>query len=183
MADPRQFFFCAVNVLTTSSRQVFAFARDKGIPFHTFFSRVRSNGVPANAVYLTLTVTVLLSMVLIGSTSAFNIILSVGNTGLFTSYIVVISTMLAKRFRRGDTFPASKFSLGSFGAPINITAIVFLCFVFVFLYFPSAPNPTPANMNWGIVIYAACILFAFAWYVVKGRHEYEGPVTYVRKDM
>lgn len=133
--------------------------------------------------YLTLVITILLSLVLVGSTAAFNIILSVGNTGLFTSYIVVISTMLAKRFRRGETFPATKFSLGSFGIPINITAICFLCFVFVFLFFPAAPNPTPADMNWGIVIYAAAILFAFGWYVVKGRHEYEGPVTYVRKDM
>ncbi|KAK3679100.1 hypothetical protein LTR37_021446 [Vermiconidia calcicola] len=177
------FFFCAVNVLTTSSRQVFAFARDKGIPFHRFFSQVRSNGVPTNSVFLTLTVTILLSLILIGSTAAFNIILSVGTTGLFTSYIVVIGTMLAKRLRRGERFPASKFDLGTFGIPINIGAICFLVVAFAFLFFPAAPDPSLADMNWAIVIYGAAILFAFSWYLAKGRHEYEGPVTYVRKDM
>lgn len=33
--------FCAVNQITTSSRQLFAFARDKGLPFSEFLSYVR----------------------------------------------------------------------------------------------------------------------------------------------
>lgn len=35
-------------------------------------------------------------------------------------------------------------------------------------------------MNWGIMIYGVAVLFAIGYYVVKGRHEYEGPVHYVR---
>lgn len=34
------FVFCAINQVTTSSRQIFAFARDKGLPFHRFLSKV-----------------------------------------------------------------------------------------------------------------------------------------------
>lgn len=75
--------------MTTSSRQVFAFARDKGLPFHRFLSRVQSNGVPTNAVYLTLVFTCLIALIIIGSPTAFYIILSLSSTGLFTSYIVV----------------------------------------------------------------------------------------------
>jgi choline transport protein len=33
--------FCAINQITTSSRQLFAFARDKGLPFSDFLARVR----------------------------------------------------------------------------------------------------------------------------------------------
>ena len=33
--------FCSVNQVTTSSRQLFAFARDKGLPFSEFLARVR----------------------------------------------------------------------------------------------------------------------------------------------
>jgi choline transport protein len=33
--------FCAVNQITTSSRQLFAFARDKGLPFSEFLAYVR----------------------------------------------------------------------------------------------------------------------------------------------
>jgi amino acid transporter len=35
------FLFCAINQITTSSRQLFAFARDKGLPFSSFLSHVR----------------------------------------------------------------------------------------------------------------------------------------------
>jgi hypothetical protein len=35
-------------------------------------------------------------------------------------------------------------------------------------------------MNWGILIYGVAVLFATGYYFVKGRHEYEGPVHYVR---
>ena len=32
--------FCAVTNMTTASRQLFSFARDRGTPFHTFFRSV-----------------------------------------------------------------------------------------------------------------------------------------------
>ena len=35
-------------------------------------------------------------------------------------------------------------------------------------------------MNLGILIYGVAVLFATGYYFVKGRHEYEGPVHYVR---
>jgi choline transport protein len=33
--------FCSVNTMTTSSRQLFAFARDRGLPFSDVLARVR----------------------------------------------------------------------------------------------------------------------------------------------
>ncbi|KAK0302366.1 hypothetical protein LTR01_008793 [Friedmanniomyces endolithicus] len=96
------YFFCAVNQVTTSSRQVFAFARDKGLPFHKFLSKVNSNGVPSNSVYVTLAFTCILALIIIGSTTAFNIILSVSATGLFTSYLTVIGTVLGPVSNNND---------------------------------------------------------------------------------
>ena len=87
--------------------------------------------------------------------------------------------MLLRRFR-GEDFPASKFSLGKFGYFVNIFAISFLALAFVFLFFPAAPDPTVASMNWAILIYGVAVLFAVGYYLVKGRHEYDGPVHYVR---
>jgi len=110
---------------------------------------------------------------------AFNIILTISATGLFTSYLTCIGCVLGKRFR-GEEFPASKFSLGAWGYFVNIFAICFLCLAFVFLFFPSVPNPDPASMNWGILIYGVAVSFAAGYYFSKGRHEYEGPVHYVR---
>ncbi|KJX99138.1 amino acid permease like protein [Zymoseptoria brevis] len=177
------YFFCAVNQVTTSSRQVWSFARDKGLPFHQFLSRVRPNsGVPANAVYVTLAWTSLIALIIIGSTTAFNIILSVSATGLFTSYFTVIATVIGKRLRK-EKFPASKFSLGRWGLPVNVIACCFLVVAYLFLFFPAVPSPDAASMNWAILVYGVVVCFAFGYYFVRGRHEYDGPVEYVRKDM
>lgn len=146
------FIFCAVNQVTTSSRQIFALARDKGLPYHTFLARVQpESGVPTNAVYVTLIFTCLIALIQIGSTVAFNIILSVSGTGLFTSYITCISCVLLRKLR-GDPLPASKFTLGVWGNVVNALAICFLALVFVFLFFPAVPNPDAASMNWAVSI-------------------------------
>lgn len=129
------------------------FARDKGLPFHPFLSRVRpSSNVPANAVYITLAFTCLLALIIIGSTAAFNIILSVSATGLFTSYIVCVGCVLAKRLR-GEPFPETKFSLGRVGGVVvNVLALCFLTVAWFFLFFPAVPDPGPAGMNWAVLI-------------------------------
>jgi amino acid transporter len=172
-----QYFFCAVNQVTTSSRQVYAFARDKGLPCHAFLSRVQpGTGVPANSVYVTLIFTCLIALIIIGSPPAFNIILSVSATGLFTSYIVVISAVLAKKLR-GETFPPSRFNVGrKFGIFANVAALCFLSVAFVFLFFPAVPAPDAVSMNWAILIYGFVVCFALVYYYFYGRHHYEGPV-------
>ena len=63
--------FCATNVVTTSSRQLFSFARDRGVPFSSQLSRVSERShVPVRAIMCTISVTVILSLILIGSTLA-----------------------------------------------------------------------------------------------------------------
>ena len=171
------------------------------VPFHEFLSRVRpGSGVPADSVYVTLLFTCLIALIIvshlevsdsdgmltthsqIGSTTAFNIILSVSATGLFTSYLTVICTVLAKRIRR-EPFPPSRFNLGKFGAVANVLAICFLILAYFFLFFPQVPHPDPADMNWAILVYGVVVIFAFTYYIFKGRHEYDGPVEYIRKDL
>jgi len=176
------YFFCAVNQVTTSSRQVFAFARDKGLPYHKFLSEVDRNGVPVNSVYVTLAYTCILALIIIGSTTAFNIILSVSATGLFTSYLVVIGTVLARKLRN-EPFPASRFTIPrTIGIVVNLIAICFLSVAFLFLFFPAAPSPDPATMNWGILIYGVVILFSMLYYYFTGRHQYDVSISIRRRE-
>ena len=37
-------------------------------------------------------------------------------------------------------------------------------------------------MNWASLIFGVVIIFAWIYYAVKKRHEYKGPVEFVRKD-
>lgn len=48
-----QLLFCSVNQITTSSRQLFAFARDQGLPFSNFLAHVRNIHFPRSFFNLT----------------------------------------------------------------------------------------------------------------------------------
>ncbi|KAF2191380.1 amino acid transporter [Zopfia rhizophila CBS 207.26] len=172
--------FCSINQITTSSRQLFAFARDQGLPFSNFLAYVHPGwDVPANAVMVTLLFTTLLSLIIIGSTIAFNVITSLGQLGLVSSYIVAIACILAKRLRK-EPLLSSRFSLGRAGLPVNIIAICFLALAFTFLFFPVAPHPNPQSMNWSCLLFGFIVSFSLVYYYIWGRHNYVGPVEYVK---
>ncbi|KAK8094228.1 amino acid transporter [Apiospora hydei] len=177
--------FCAVNGVTTSSRQLFAFARDKGLPYSRWLATVPPGwDIPLNAVMTTLVITALLSLIIIGSSIAFNVITAIGQVGLYTSYILTLGAIIIRRFsKRRGPLPRSRFDLGRAGLPINLAALAFLVVMFPFLFFPTAPNPSPADMNWSCLVYSVVVVFAMMYYFFRSRYVYQGPVEYVRKDM
>ena len=123
--------FCATNVVTTSSRQLFSFARDGGVPFSRYVAKVsETQFIPVTAIVCTIAVTVVLSLILIGSSLAFNIIASLFGVALLGSYLTSVSTLVYQRVR-GHRLPTTRFSLGRFGLPINLATIAFDLFAFV----------------------------------------------------
>ncbi|GAB7354835.1 hypothetical protein MBLNU459_g5215t2 [Dothideomycetes sp. NU459] len=173
--------FCAINMVTTSSRQLWSFARDGGLPFSAQFAKVSPRyHVPTVAISATLVFTVVISLIIIGSSTAFNIIVSLGACAILASYIISISCVLFLRIR-GRRLLYSPFSLGKIkGIMINVSALAFLLLAFVMVFWPSAPNPTVESMNWSVLIFGAVVIFALVFYWVKKRHEYKGPVALVR---
>ena len=133
-----------------------SFARDCGMPFSGFFSRVHPGwDVPVNATLFTLGITVILSLFIIGTpdSPAFAILTSVSLTGLISSYLLAVICVFWKRLR-GEVFPPGRFNLGRFGFICNTIAMGFLAVAFIFMFFPTAPSPGAEGMNWSIVIYA-----------------------------
>ncbi|RYP14807.1 hypothetical protein DL765_006108 [Monosporascus sp. GIB2] len=173
--------FTNSSVTAVSSRQLFAFARDQGVPFSKTFAYVPPKwGVPMNAICLSFAVTCLLSLINLGSSVAFMNIASLSTAANLASYMVAISCCALRRIR-GEPLLPSKFKLGRAGLPINIASIFFLIVVFVCSFFPMGPNPIPADMNWSILMFGSTVVFSVVYYHVKGRHVYAGPVVYVRK--
>ncbi|OCK80861.1 amino acid transporter [Lepidopterella palustris CBS 459.81] len=174
-------FGCVTNV-ATSSRQVWAFARDQGLPFSAWLAYVRPGwDIPLNAVLVSYIFAVLLSLINIGSTVAFNIVTSLGTGALLSSYIVSISCVLLKRFR-GEPLLPSRYSLGWWGLPLNIFSVMFLCLAFVMTFFPPQPKPSAVVMNWNILVYGCVVVFSIVYFVFRGRYRYVGPVEYTKKD-
>lgn len=175
------FFFSLLTCVATASRQLYAFARDKGVPFHAWFASVgRGWNIPLNALLFTFLFTSILSTINIGSSTALNSITGLQTNAMLSSYICSISCMVWRR-STGQKLLPSEFSLGHWGLSVNITAVVFLVLFFILAFFPSTPHPDTTTMNWNILIYGAVILLSTVYYHVWGKKDYDGPVEYVRK--
>ncbi|KAF1812932.1 amino acid transporter [Eremomyces bilateralis CBS 781.70] len=173
--------FCNLSIVATASRQLFAFARDGGVPFASYFAYIPQGwDIPVNSVILSFVSTCLLSLINLGSPVAFNSISSISTGALLSSYAVSIGLIAFKRIR-GEPLLPSKFTLGKFGLPLNIISILFLLFLFLMSFFPSFPSPDAETFNWGVLVYVVIVLFSLVYYYWRGRHVYVGPVEYVRK--
>lgn len=171
----------AISILATASRQTFAFARDNALPFSGALSNVNKRlHIPVTSVIVSTMITVLLCLINIGSTAAFNAVASVMIAALFTTYILSIGAFVRARMLPGG-IPPARFSLGKFGLPINVFSVAYLIFAITFTFFPTANNPTPVDMNWSILVFGVVVIFACVQYFVHGRRVYQAPVTQVRK--
>jgi amino acid transporter len=173
-----------ISILATASRQAFAFARDDGMPLPHVWRRVVKVGteIPLNAVLLSLSITVLLALINIGSTAAFNSVVSLLVSSLFTGYFISIGCILLKRLR-GEPLPPSRWSMGRAAIPMNVIALLYITFALIMSFFPVARVVTPSSMNWSVLVWGCIVGFSTLTYFYHGRHVYKGPVVYVNKEL
>ena len=177
------FLLMVGNVSFTAScaRQAWSFARDRGLPCSAWISRMNNKvHIPVNATILTLSITVLLSLINLGSSAAFNAILSLQLSSQMASYAICISCLTVRKLQNPQSLPKARWSLGRLGLPINIIATFYAAFASFWTFWPNVTPVTADNFNWAPVIFIAVVLIAMINYFVKGRHEYDGPVALVK---
>ncbi|KAK5025079.1 hypothetical protein LTR13_010639 [Exophiala sideris] len=172
-----------ISTLASVSRQTWSFARDGGLPFSNFIGRVKPGwNIPLNAVCITFVFTTLLSLINIGSTVAFNAICSMATNALLSTYIISISCLILRRVN-GPVLPDRRWSLGAMGLPINVAALLFLTWIWVFCFFPQTTPVAAATMNWNVVINAGIMIIAVTYYFVRGKHHYVAPVALIKRSL
>ncbi|KAL2829432.1 amino acid/polyamine transporter I [Aspergillus cavernicola] len=166
----------------STSRQTFAFARDKGLPFSKWIARVDPHRmIPVNAIALSCVISCLLSLINIGSSTAFNAIISLNVAALMYTYIISISCVIYSKIRRPETLPPRRWDMGRWGLPVNIVGLVYSCFALFWSLWPGDRHVTADNFNWSVVIFVGVFLLSLGMYAVKGRREYTGPVVIVQR--
>ncbi len=156
-------WFCGLSAVTWSSRTIYAFARDEGMPGSSLWKRVsRRYSTPAAAIWLCVLVAFLATL----SSGTYAVVTSISVIGLYFSYIIPV--YLAWR-RRGtaSAAPRGPWHLGRFGPAINLIAIVWVIFITVILSIPD-------NMRAGKTI-AGLTLLLGVWYVLSERRRFRGP--------
>ena len=137
--------------------------------------------IPLNAIFMSFIVTSVLSLINLGSTVAIEAVASLSASLLLTSYMVSISTLLLRR-ATGPNLPSRRWSLGRWGATVNMIALCFLSVFWIFSFFPPTAVVTTTTMNWNSLMFAIIVTVAGLYYFLKAKHEYVGPVMLVRRD-
>ncbi|EEP82281.1 conserved hypothetical protein [Uncinocarpus reesii 1704] len=135
--------------------------------------------VPLNALFVSFIVVCLMSLVNIGSSIAFNAIISLGVASLLSSYIISISCVRLKRWR-GEPLPPARWSMGKWSSTVETIAILFLVIAWVFSFFPLTRSVDVQTMNWSCAIFGGVVIFALIYYFTYARNVYKGPVTRIR---
>jgi amino acid transporter len=154
-------WFCGLACITSASRSLYSLARDHGTPFSAQVRWVSPrHGTPAPSIWLV----VAASMTAMLWTGAIPVVTSLSTVALYLAYGIPIA--LAWRARRaGSDWPShAVWSLGRFGAPLNMTAMLYCGFICVVLIMP--PNvlagETLAGLLIGLgVLYAAVVRRTF----------------------
>ena len=157
-------WFCGLSCVTSASRGVYALARDGGLPFSRFFSRVSAKyGTPGPAIW-TVVLATILAMAWSG---AVPVVTSLSTAALYLAYIVPVVLGFLARKRAPSWTADAVWNLGSWGRWINIVAIVYAVIISIMLMMP--PNQLAGKTLAGVV----AVLVLLYWGGVR-RH-FKGP--------
>jgi amino acid transporter len=157
-------WFCGLSAITSASRAVYSLARDQGAPFASVLRRISaSHGAPAPAIW-TIVAAAFAAMLWSG---AVPIVTSLSTVALYVAYTIPIVFAYRARLRNSDWPKAAVWSLGRWGGPLNLVAILYAGFICVMLVMP--PNELAGKTLLGLL--AALGLL----YALSARKVYRGP--------
>ncbi len=176
--------FCATACLTSTSRMMFAFSRDRAVPGSRLWSKVNSSRTPANAVICAAIIGGIITLPALksvnGIPTAFYAVTSVSVIGLYFSFAIPIFL----RWRAGDSFEVGSWNNGAKYKWMNPVAVVEIIVVGFMLMLPTTPYGAPwrDEFDWASVNYApfatvGVLLVIAIWWLVSANRWFTGPVT------
>lgn len=132
--------------------------------------------MPLNSIFLTCAVCFILSLIYIGSSTAFNAIISLNTFALYISYIPPILFFFLRKVR-GPPVEYGPFKLGRWGIPVNLMALAYLTYTSIWIPFPTTLPVTAQNMNYTGPITILVIIGAFIDWSISGHKRFEVPVA------
>nr|UYX75825.1 amino acid permease [Colletotrichum asianum] len=164
--------------LTSTSRTLWAFARDEAVPYSKLIGRVdQRSQIPANAIYVILVLQMLIGFIYLGNTTAFNAVLSMAIIGTYTSYALPVVGMLLNGRRMLSVSEYGPFKLrGCVGPILNVIANAFMVLSIAFSAFPSQVPVSWEMMNYSTGVMIGWSVFGVLYYTLKGRKQFRLPI-------
>ena len=173
------FIICACSALggiASVSRLTWAWARDGGLP--TWFALVNpKHSLPVRAIWLGIILNIGLSLINIGSTAAFGAILSLATISLFASYGIAILSMLLARWQNAkgtQKLELGEWNMSWYGKYVNAVALLYTCYMMVFLPIPYSLPVTAVNMNYSGPLFVAALIYVLVSWFIYGKKQWPG---------
>jgi len=170
---------CVLAVHTAAIRIAFAMARDNALPAGSRLAKVSpKTGTPIVPAVLIGVIAVALLAVNINSPQIFSAVTSLAIILIYLAYLLVTVPLLVKRFRgewpRKGT-PAGRFSLGRWGLPVNVLAVLWGAGMMINLAWPrreiyNATEPYHWYLQWSSLLFVLVFAvggFAYYWFVQR----------------
>lgn len=171
---------CALAVHTATIRMMFAMARDNNLPAGAALARVNpSTKTPVIPAVLIGVLAIAVLVVNINQPQIFTVLTSIAIIMIYIAYLLVTIPMLLARLRgtygRDDPRAAGYFSLGRWGLPVNLIAVLWGIAMAVNLAWPraevyNATEPFHWYLRWGAFLFIGFVFFgglAYYWFVQR----------------
>ncbi len=156
-------WFCGLSTVTSLSRTLYAFARDKGIPLWQVWNRISPrHRTPGPAIWLSVGI----AMAAIIYSGAYSVVTSISVVGFYLSYIIPV--YLGWRKKSQWITLRGPWHLGAASNMINGLACAWTLFICTVMVMP--PN---TRAGWGI---AGVMVILYALHRLTGGHEMRKPV-------
>jgi amino acid transporter len=155
------------------ARTVFAFSRDKLIPFSKVWVIInRWTGTPLYAVWISVFWCIAINLIALGSYIAIAGVFNVCAIALDWSYVIpIVCKLVWKKFEPGP------WHLGKFSFWVNLWACTWTLFVSIIFILPTIRPVTPDNMNYAIVFLLFILACAIIYWFISGKKFYTGPIV------
>ncbi|CAG8145989.1 unnamed protein product [Penicillium salamii] len=157
----------------TSGRIAWALARDHGVPFGEFFSKIHPKfQFPVNATIAAFIFTWIYGLLYLASTTAFNSIVTSAVLFLNISYTVPQGILLA---RGRKSLPDRYLKLGWLGYFCNIFSVLWIIILGVLICMPPNLPVSLGSMNYTPVILVGIFAIINLIWIFSGKKKFEGP--------
>jgi amino acid transporter len=174
-------FFCVTASVTSASRMMFAFSRDRAVPGHPLWRRVARNRVP---VYSVFGVAFFAAVLMIPAIWNYFVGYAVGTAiaviGLYIAFVIPVYL----RLRKGDSWDEPRaWSLGRHYKWIDTVSLLWVALITIIFVIPLYKIGLPWEdgfdwrfTNYTILWFAGIGLVFGGWWVLSARKWFEGPV-------
>lgn len=157
--------------------------RDNGLPFSNYIGHLHEKtNLPLWSLGFSVLITMLLGLINIGSSTAFNAVISLVVSAYYSSYFNAI-VLLTWRKLTGTAPEPGPWTIGKMPSLIvNILTLVYIVIVFIFSFFPLViTDLSLSSFNWAVLLYFGVLIIGIVLYLFRSK-DYREPKPVYRKE-